>query len=97
MIKFFYRVEEGDTVTGLSKRFCLPTAKLIKLNNLKSEISSGDLLYIEQSETKLYYVKPFDRLEDIASANKISPKELLENNGVEYIFYGLVLDVAKNQ
>ena len=37
----------------------------IKENNLKSEISSGDLLYIEKTDCFIYKVTPFDTVKSV--------------------------------
>lgn len=91
MKKFFYRVAEYDTALSLSKKFNLPVTSLIKLNNLTREISAGDILYIESSERTLYRVKPFETAESVGEKFNIPPQKLLVDNGVPYLFYGLII------
>lgn len=87
MKKFLYRVESGDTVFSVASTFNIPVCVLIKLNNLKKEITAGDILYIESSE-KTYRVKLFDTLYSVAERFNVSENELKEKNGIEYIYYG---------
>lgn len=95
MKNFFYRVVEGDTVFLLSEKFSVPIGKLIKDNCLIEEISCGDVLYIEQIDGITYKVKPKDTLSSICARFKISEQELLDYNGILYIFYGLNLFIPK--
>jgi spore germination protein YaaH len=91
MKKFFYRVVDGDTALGVAKRFSVPVTALINLNNLKREIAEGDLLYIESQERTLYQVKPFETAESLGKKFNLSPEKILTDNGVPYLFYGLVI------
>ena len=95
MAKFFYRVEKGDSLISVCSKLKLPPLKIIQTNNLKKEISQGDLLYIETPPPNaiLYSVKPFDTAKKIAKTFGVTEKYLLEKNGVNYVFYGLVLEI----
>ena len=84
-------MESGDTAISLAKRFSLPVCKLIKLNNLKGEVQQGDMLYIESTDKELYLVKPFETAESIGKKFNISPQKILSDNGVPYVFYGLII------
>ena len=91
MKKFFYRVSEGDTVVSVAKKFSLPVSILIELNCLSSEISDGDLLYIETEDRTLYMVKPFETAESVGEKFGIPPEKILSDNKVSYLFYGLII------
>lgn len=93
MKKFFYRVTEKDTVFSVAKKFNIAPTVLIKLNNLKSEIECGDLLYIEKDDCLLYTVKPFDTVKVLAKKFNTTEDKILSDNGVEYIFYGLIIKI----
>ncbi len=93
MKNFFYRVTETDTVFSVSKKFNLAPTALIKQNNLKSEIECGDLLYIEKDDSRLYNVSPFDTPKSIAEKFNTSEQKILKDNGVDYLFYGLVIKI----
>lgn len=89
MKKFFYRVKEGDTVLSVAKKFSVPFSIIIKENNLTSEISAGDMLYIEQNDCVLYAVKPFETAESVGEKFGVNAQKILLDNGVPYLFYGL--------
>lgn len=91
MKKFFYRVEPFETALSVSQKFSLPVTALIKQNNLRNEISEGDLLYIETDERTLYRVKPFETATSVGKKFNISPEKILSDNGVPYLFYGLII------
>ena len=93
MTKFFYRVEQGDTLLSVSNKIKVAPSRLISLNNLTQEIAQGDLLYVEKPKTQCYKVMPLDTPTSIAKKFDIDQKELLEKNGVDYVFYGLVLEI----
>ena len=91
MKKFFYRVQSSDSIISVSKKFNVPTYLLISENNLKCEISAGDILFISPCE-RTYHVQPLDTLEDIADKLLISKEKLcFLNGGITHVFYGLVL------
>lgn len=91
MKKFFYRVNSGDTLVSVAEKFSLPITSLIKLNALSSDISEGDLLYVESTEQTLYRVKPFDTAESLGEKFGVPPEKILSDNGVPYLFYGLLI------
>ena len=93
MEKFFYRVEEGDTILSLSEKFRMSACKIIKQNNLKKEISCGDILCIESGGQRLYKVNPFDTASSVAKKFNTTEEKILTDNGVEYIYYGLIICV----
>ncbi len=93
MKKFFYRVNENDTVFSVAQKFNLPPSRLISQNNLKCEISCGDLLFIEQDDCFLYKVKPFDTAKSIAKKFNTTEEKILRDNGVHYLFYGLKIKI----
>ncbi len=93
MKKFFYRVQKDDSVLGISIKFNVPTGKLIYDNNLRAEISEGDILLIETSEKKLYRVEIDDTIEKIAKDCNLSSDEILNNNHLPYIFYGILIEL----
>ena len=96
MKNFFYRVVDGDTVFSVSKRFSVPIGKIVKDNALQSEISSGDILFLQSSDDLAYKVSVNDDLSLISKRFGVSERKLLEYNGVSFIFYGLTLYIPKN-
>ena len=94
MKKIFYRVEDGDTVFSLAERFSVSVGVIIAQNNLKKEIETGDMLYIEVDESKTAYkVQPFDTVVSVGRKFNVPPEKILFDNGVSYLFYGLIIFV----
>ena len=89
MEKFFYRVEKGDTVVGLSARFDIPPIFIVRDNGLKREIAEGDIIFIEKRAGRIYDALPFDTIESVAERFGVLPDRIREANGVDYLFYGL--------
>lgn len=95
MKKIFYRVNDGETLFSVCEKLGVPPVAVIKENNLKSEITSGDLLYIEKTDCFIYKVTPYDTIKSISQKFGISEEKLLNDNKVPYIFYGLSLIIEK--
>ena len=95
MTKFFYRVEQGETLFLVSNKLSVPCFRIIRQNNLTREIEQGDLLYIEKSSEKgrLYKVQPFETLDSVCEKFCVGKQELIEKNGVDYLFYGLIIEL----
>lgn len=92
MKKFFYRVEEGETVLSVSKKFNIPFGVIIFLNKLKGEIEKGDLLYLEKDYSlRSYTVGIHDTIQSISEKFGISPEQILQKNNIPYLFYGLTI------
>lgn len=96
MEKFFYRAQTGDSVLTLSRKFSIPLCCLINDNNLKNEITQGDLLFINRQNFAFYTVKPLETADNIAKKFNISKEKLLKDNAVDYVFYGLILKIEIN-
>ena len=79
-------------VFSVSCTLKVPLTTLIKQNSLIAEISPGDLLYIE-TDGKPYIVQPFDTLSKIAQKFNTTEQKLRQDNGINYIFYGLSLKI----
>lgn len=92
MKKFFYRVQEGDTISSIAQEFNAPIGRLIHINNLTKDVLPGDVILVEQVNN-VYLVKPLDTLEGLAKRFNLSPQELLDKNYLEYIYCGLLIEI----
>ena len=92
MKKFFYRVQERDSLNSIAQKFNAPIGRLIYNNNLKKEVSAGDILLIEQVKN-VYLVKPLDTLSDLAKKFNLTPQEILDKNHLPYLFCGIYIEV----
>ena len=93
MKKIFYRVNSGDTLLSIAERFNIPATKIIKTNNLSCEVLEGDMLYLEIEDCRLYKVQPNDTLSALANRFCTTEQAILDENGIDYIFYGLLIKV----
>jgi len=91
MKNFFYRVTSLDTTLSVSEKFSVPIGKLVKDNNLNSEISEGDMLYVQSCDCRFYKVKPTDTLKSLSEKFNVPEQKILDDNCVPYIFYGLTI------
>lgn len=93
MEKFFYRVQKGDCILSICKKFNISMGRLIFENGLKKEISAGDILFIEKSDKLIYQINPTDTLEDLAKKFNIQKEMILKNNHIPYIFCGMLIEI----
>lgn len=91
MKKFFYRVQSGDDVFSVSRKFLVPVGRIIFLNGLKKEIEEGDLLYIEKGDYRVYSVKAGDNLESLAQKFGVSKEAIKSVNSSSYVFFGEII------
>jgi spore germination protein YaaH len=94
MEKIFYRVQTGDTVFSIAKKFDACIFDLIFDNNLALEVSAGDVILIHKPDVKTYLVMPFDTISSICEKFCISREELLfKNKFLPYVFYGIKIKI----
>lgn len=85
----YYRVQSGDTLWGISKKFNITVDELKRANNLTSNtLSIGQLLYIPTNETKsveseVYMVKSGDTLYSIARKYNLTVDEIKRLNNLK--------------
>ena len=94
MENFFYRVQKGDSLVKISRRFNQSVFSIIKENNLIAEVEEGDVLLITSSNQKLVALTPLDDAYSLSRKHCI-PKDtiLMQNGGVPYLFYGIEVKV----
>lgn len=91
MINFFYRVQKQDTILELSIRFKVPIGVLIRDNNLKADISEGDLLFINRPNGTPYTVEVGDTLSSLAKRFGVTEDTLALKNNSPYLLYGEII------
>ncbi len=92
MKKFFYRVQEEDSISSIAHKFNAPIGRLIYNNKLVRDVSAGDIVLVEQVEN-VYLVKPLDTIESIALKFNLDAQEILNKNHLEYVYCGLLIEV----
>ena len=92
MKKFFYRVLDNETAVSICQKFSCSLGHLIYNNNLKKEVSAGDILLIERCEN-LYLVKPTDTIKNLSTRFNKSEQEILDKNHLDYLFCGIYIEI----
>lgn len=99
-VKDYYTVEKGDTLYSISRRYNIPVAELIRINNLTSNILSiGQKLYFTENNKNIYIVQKGDTLYSIARKFNISVNELKDLNNLtnNEIYPGQELIIVEKQ
>lgn len=91
MKKFFYRVQQGETLASIAQKFNLPIGCVIYDNKLKQEVYSGQILLLNIRQNNVYKVSPKDTLNSIAQSFNLTTQYLKTQNHIEYVFYGLTI------
>ncbi len=86
-------MQEEDSLFALSRRFGVPPVLLAKENKLNTEIETGDIVWIPPVPERTYRTTVTDTAETLALRFSRSASEILEENGIDYIFPFLVLSV----
>lgn len=96
MKKIVYRVRDGETLKSICDRFAIPESLIIKLNGLETEVSCGDLLYLEKYEEKmLYTVKAGEGINSVARNFCVKAEDILIENSVPYLYFGQKIYIPK--
>ena len=98
-----YKIEDGDTLESISKKYNIPINELMKLNSLEeSEIRAKDELLIPDEQKKYfeyYTISKGDSIYAIAKKYNINPDLLSTLNGLnnaDYIYPNQVLLIPKS-
>ena len=85
---FVYRVENGDTLFSLAEKFHTTPSAIIFFNSLTNELQCGELVYIEKTDGRPYFVAPGDTLELIADKFGVQIDRILIKNKTDAIYVG---------
>ena len=99
-VKDYYTVQRGDTLYSISRRYNIPVAELIRINNLTSNILSiGQKLYFTENNKNIYIVQKGDTLYSISRKFNISVNELKQLNNLtnNEIYPGQELIIVEKQ
>jgi len=88
MKEFFYRVQAGDCLMSVCRRFSAPPEAVIKENSLERELEEGDIIYISHAGAAKHVAATGETYFSLAGKIGGSATQLKELNGAEYLFYG---------
>lgn len=92
MKKFFYRVQKSDSISSVCEKFGISLHRVISLNNLKNDISEGDILYLEKEDGALYTVGPQDTIGSLAKKFNVTEEFIREKLKMDYVYCGLKIN-----
>ncbi|HEU0244553.1 MAG TPA: M23 family metallopeptidase [Candidatus Limnocylindrales bacterium] len=79
-----YKVQKGDTLGAVAKKFDVSMMTLWWANKLKSkDLKTGKVLRIPPVSGLVYTVKDTDTLATVAKSFKVDPSKIVELNGLE--------------
>jgi len=87
MEKIIYRVEDGDTLQDIARRFNT-SVSVITSDNRIFPIFPGQRLLIRRLSGIRHTVKPFETLVGIAARYKVSPEKITAVNEISRIHVG---------
>lgn len=93
MKKFYYRVQEGQTIKSISERTGISVNSIIKQNALTEEVWAGDLLFLTKEDCALYKVMPQDTVKSVCKKFNLTEEQFFLLNGVPYVYYGQIIKV----
>ena len=65
--QFVYKVEKGENLLSISKKFKTTREILIFINGIEEDVLAGEYILIEIAEGEEYTVRPTDTIEIIAN------------------------------
>lgn len=89
--RFVYKIESGDDLYSLAKRFHTTVAAIIADNALTAPPEKGELIVIERIDGKEYIVKPTDDIDTISRGDSGRAFEILRKNKTSVIYAGQTL------
>jgi len=80
-----YKVQKGDTVTGIAEKYSISVGSLVAFNQLKEawNLRSGKVLKIPNMDGVPYTVQKGDTISKIAEKNKVPQNAILDANDID--------------
>ena len=79
------KIEDGENLETLSKKFEISEENLKKINN-KTVFSAGDYILIKKTKQNFHVVSPAEDLQSICEKEKVSKQDLFEANETDDLF-----------
>ena len=89
--RFVYKIESGDDIYSLAKKFHTTVAAIIADNALTTPPEKGELIVIEKIDGREYIVKPTDDINTISGGDNGRAFEILRKNKTDVIYAGQTL------
>lgn len=94
----FYKIEKGDTLYAIGRRYNINPSLLASLNglNLEDYIYPGEEILIPKNNYSYYLTAEGDTLTSVANMFNVDKEKLIKENGVIYLLGGQLLVHKKN-
>ena len=88
-----YTINKGASLYSIARKYNINPELLASLNGISMEdyIYPNEQIIIPKSGFSYYITKEGDTLDTVASLFKVTPEELLFNNGIIYLSEGQIL------
>ncbi len=82
-----YRVNNGDTIYGIARRYGIDPKNLLRLNGLNENdvIYQGDLIFVPKNGVSFYITGMDETLGDVVNKMGVTPGDLANQNGTIYL------------
>ncbi len=80
--EFYYRVEDGDNIKSLCKKFNTNESDILR-NNKDLDLYQGEIIKIYPNDYQSHFVKPTETIEVIAKEYNISKEKLIRDNDLK--------------
>ncbi len=89
----YYRVQKGDSIYGIARRYNINPELLASLNglNYSDYIYPDQLIMIPKPNYSYYITKEGDTLDSVANILNVSREKLLNENNIIYLLEGQML------
>lgn len=89
----YYRVQKGDSLYGIGRRYNINPELLASLNglNYSDYIYPDQLIMIPKSNYSYYITKEGDTIDSVANVLDVSREKLLGENDIVYLLEGQLL------
>lgn len=89
----YYRVQKGDSIYGISRKYNINPELLASLNglNFSDYIYPDQLIMIPKANYSYYITKEGDTLDSVANVLGVSRDKLLKENDIIYLLEGQML------
>lgn len=94
--KFYYRVQQGETIQEICEKFNTSKPNIVRNNNLLN-LYAGEWIIIKKNDFILHLVKPMETLEIIANKYNVLVDKLIKDNALEgtKLFIGQQIKIYK--
>ena len=88
---FIYKVESGDSLSGIAEKFHTTENAIIKENCLTEEPTAGQYIVVTKISGRRYVVRPKDDLYSLAGGDRDKMLEITAKNRTDELYVGQII------